>query len=181
MERGSLRGKKRCRCMATEAADFDSTQSYKDPKEPVSCLTDSPRHFERQEALRRLGEEEMERGSLRGKKRVNATSAVSRNSCIRSGYRPELGSFRACVRSLTFPHNELRTSSLTPASISAPLRTSGGAAAARGGGNGTRLASRKEARERVSLVPRSAGAWRPRQPISTQPNRTKTPKSPSRA
>ncbi|KWU41339.1 hypothetical protein RHOSPDRAFT_13794, partial [Rhodotorula sp. JG-1b] len=32
---------------------------------------------------------------------------MQQNSCIRSGYRPELGSFRACLKSLTFPHNEL--------------------------------------------------------------------------
>lgn len=106
--------------MATEAADLDLKHSYKDPKEPVPCpKTDSPHH-----RRRRIH-------ALLSSKRASfqflllpqppqrlltfeeAPKWMQQNSCIRSGYRPELGSFRACIRSLTFPHNELRTSCLT--------------------------------------------------------------------
>ncbi|KAG0663846.1 hypothetical protein C6P46_002071 [Rhodotorula mucilaginosa] len=98
--------------MATEAADFDSTQSYKDPKEPVSCLTDSPRHRRRRvHALLSSKRASFHFLLPEPPQRLltfeEAPKWMQQNSCIRSGYRPELGSFRACVRSLTFPHNEL--------------------------------------------------------------------------
>ncbi|GAA5968469.1 hypothetical protein JCM8115_006400 [Rhodotorula mucilaginosa] len=98
--------------MATEAADFDSTQSYKDPKEPVSCLTDSPRHRRRRvHALLSSKRASFQFLLPQPPQRLltfeEAPKWMQQNSCIRSGYRPELGSFRACVRSLTFPHNEL--------------------------------------------------------------------------
>ena len=101
--------------MATEAADIDLNHSYKDSKDSVPCSTDSPRH--RIHALL-----SSKRGSFRNllpqpPQRLltfeEAPKWMQQNSCIRSGYRPELGSFRACLKSLTFPHNELRTSSLT--------------------------------------------------------------------
>lgn len=105
--------------MATEAADIDSIRSYKDSKEPAPCSTDSPRHRRRRiHALLSSKRASFHFLLPEPPQRLltfeEAPKWMQQNSCIRSGYRPELGSFRACVRSLTFPHNELRTSSLTP-------------------------------------------------------------------
>lgn len=104
--------------MATEATDIDLTHSYKNSKDPIPCSTDSPRQRRgRLHALLSSKRASFQFLLPQPPQRLltfeEAPKWMQQNSCIRSGYRPELGSFRACVRSLTFPHNELRTSSLT--------------------------------------------------------------------
>lgn len=112
-----------CGWMATEAAKLNLKRPCSEPcpipSAPFPAAAEPPRRRRRFHAL-----VASKRDSLRvflvfppPPPRLlsfdEAPSWMQQNSCIRSGYRPELGSFRACVRSLAFAHNELRQSALS--------------------------------------------------------------------
>ncbi|GAA5868705.1 hypothetical protein JCM3774_003631 [Rhodotorula dairenensis] len=104
--------------MATEAANADSKQPchVPDPKPIAPCpaaapQSEPPRHrrfhalvTSKRDSLRVLL---LPQPPHRLLSFDEAPPWMQQNSCIRTGYRPALGSFRACVRSLAFAHNEL--------------------------------------------------------------------------